>query len=238
MPARKNCSATRGILTRWRCSKLSRGSTERSRRPRRFPARLPIWLDCRQAALFMSAAVFVKRSARSRRRRSSPPATVIWRAAGSTSASQSRDREGAGNQAMSSNGHLLDVKNLRMYFPHHGSGSDGARILKAVDDVSLVVDEGETVGLVGESGCGKSTLARAIARLYKPTSGEIVFRGQDLAAMEGEPLRQARRQVQMIFQDPYSSLNPRMTVERIVAEPLRNFGETAGLSTRLNDLMQ
>ena len=139
---------------------------------------------------------------------------------------------------MTPNKPLLDVRNLRMHFPYHGAARNGAKIVRAVEDVSLRVDEGETLGLVGESGCGKSTLARAIARLYKPTAGQILFRGQDLAVLEGKPLRQARRQIQMIFQDPYSSLNPRMTVERIIAEPLRNFGETAGLASRLDELMR
>jgi oligopeptide/dipeptide ABC transporter ATP-binding protein len=138
---------------------------------------------------------------------------------------------------MTANGHLLDVKNLKMHFPYHGGPRDGARLVKAVDDVSLSIEEGETLGLVGESGCGKSTLARTITRLYRPTAGEILFRGQNLAALEGEPLRQARRQIQMIFQDPYSSLNPRMTVERIVAEPLRNFGETVNLGPQLDELI-
>jgi peptide/nickel transport system ATP-binding protein len=138
---------------------------------------------------------------------------------------------------MNTNGHLLNVKNLRMHFPHHGGVRGGASVVKAVDNVSLWLDAGETLGLVGESGCGKSTLARAIARLYKPTAGEIFFRGEDLAALEGARLRQARRQVQMIFQDPYSSLNPRMSVERIVGEPLRNFGETADLAERVGALI-
>jgi oligopeptide/dipeptide ABC transporter ATP-binding protein len=142
---------------------------------------------------------------------------------------------------MNSNGHLLDVKNLKMHFPDHGSAQGtargGARVVKAVDDVSLSIEEGDTLGLVGESGCGKSTLARTITRLYRPTAGEILFRGQNLASLEGEPLRQARRQVQMIFQDPYSSLNPRMTVEQIVSEPLRNFGETANLTARMDELV-
>jgi oligopeptide/dipeptide ABC transporter ATP-binding protein len=138
---------------------------------------------------------------------------------------------------MTANHPLLEVKNLRMHFPYHGKSTNGIRVVKAVDDVSLWINEGETLGLVGESGCGKSTLARAIARLYRPTSGEILFRGQDLVTLEGEPLRQARRQIQMIFQDPYSSLNPRMTVEKIVSEPLRNFGETLDLSGRLRDLL-
>jgi oligopeptide/dipeptide ABC transporter ATP-binding protein len=139
---------------------------------------------------------------------------------------------------MRSNGHLLDVRRLKMHFPYHGAARNGANVVKAVDDVTLWVDEGETLGLVGESGSGKSTLARAIARLYKPTAGEVLFRGADLARLEGEKLRQARRQVQMIFQDPYSSLNPRMTVERIISEPLRNFGETTGLAARLSELIE
>jgi oligopeptide/dipeptide ABC transporter ATP-binding protein len=139
---------------------------------------------------------------------------------------------------MTTSGHLLEVQNLRMHFPYHGARRNGAKVIKAVEDVSLQLDGGETLGLVGESGCGKSTLARTIARLHKPTSGKILFRGQDLAVLEDRPLREARRQVQMIFQDPYSSLNPRMTVERIIAEPLRNFGETAGLASRLDELLQ
>ena len=144
---------------------------------------------------------------------------------------------------MNSNGHLLDVKNLKMHFPYHGSAQESARagarprMVKAVDDVSLLIEEGETVGLVGESGCGKSTFARSITRLYRPTEGEILFRGQNLATLEGEPLREARRQIQMIFQDPYSSLNPRMTVEQIISEPLRNFRETANLKARMDELV-
>jgi oligopeptide/dipeptide ABC transporter ATP-binding protein len=138
---------------------------------------------------------------------------------------------------MNNGNHLLDVRRLKMHFRYHGSGRDGARVLKAVDDVSFWIDEGETLGLVGESGCGKSTLARAIARLHRPTSGEVFFRSQDLAPLEGEPLRRARRHIQMVFQDPYSSLNPRMTVERIIAEPLRNFGETDNLRGRLEELL-
>jgi oligopeptide transport system ATP-binding protein len=139
---------------------------------------------------------------------------------------------------MSNPGHLLDVKNLKMHFPVDGSLlGRGKGVLKAVDGVSFRIDEGETLGLVGESGCGKSTLARSIVRLYRPTAGEIVFRGQDLALLDGARLRKARREIQMIFQDPYSSLNPRMTVEKIVAEPLRNYGETEGLRSRVGELL-
>src|SRR3990172_5313912 len=102
---------------------------------------------------------------------------------------------------MDSPEHLLEVKNLRMHFPFHGKVQPGGQwLVKAVDDVSLWIDEGETLGLVGESGCGKSTLARAITRLYKPTGGDILFRGENLSSLEGEPLRQVRRQIQMIFQ--------------------------------------
>lgn len=139
---------------------------------------------------------------------------------------------------MTSSNHLLEVKNLRMHFAYPGSlMGRGSGVLKAVDGVSFWIDEGETLGLVGESGCGKSTLARAIVRLYRPTAGEVVFRGQNLARMEGARLRQARREIQMIFQDPYSSLNPRMTVEKIVAEPLRNYGQTDGLQARVRELL-
>ena len=139
---------------------------------------------------------------------------------------------------MAGNHHLLEVKNLKMYFPFHGKASPGGqRMGRAVEDVSFWIDAGETLGLVGESGCGKSTLARAIARLYRPTGGEILFRGQNLAALEGKPLWQARRELQMIFQDPYSSLNPRMTVKEIVSEPLRNFNQRNNLDARVVELL-
>ena len=128
---------------------------------------------------------------------------------------------------MSDNGNstnevLLDVKNLKMYFPitqgiivqrHIGD-------IKAVDDISFAIKHGETMGLVGESGCGKSTTGRAILQLYRPTGGNVIFKEQDLTQLKGEALRRTRRQMQMIFQDPYASLNPRMTVGNIVGEPL------------------
>ncbi|OFV99490.1 MAG: peptide ABC transporter substrate-binding protein [Acidobacteria bacterium RIFCSPLOWO2_12_FULL_54_10] len=139
---------------------------------------------------------------------------------------------------MHSTSPLLEVNNLRVYFPYHGKKSAGSqREVRAVDNLSFSLQQGETLGLVGESGCGKSTLARAIVRLFRPHSGEILFRGRDLAVMEGEPLRQVRSELQMVFQDPYSSLNPRMTVRDIVAEPLRNFGRTEGLVVRVRELL-
>jgi oligopeptide/dipeptide ABC transporter ATP-binding protein len=139
---------------------------------------------------------------------------------------------------MTSSSHLLEVRNLAVHFPFHGRAAvGGRRVVRAVGGVSFWIDEGETLGLVGESGCGKSTLARAIVQLYKPTAGEVIFRGENLAALGGERLRRARRHLQMIFQDPYSSLNPRMPVAQILAEPLRNFGETEALETRLRELL-
>ncbi len=114
---------------------------------------------------------------------------------------------------------LLEVKNLRMHFPvKHGLFSRVKAWVKAVDDVSLTVAPGETVGLVGESGCGKTTLGRAIIRLLDPTAGRIVFDGTDITTLNGSELRALRRQFQMIFQDPYGSLNPRMTVGQIIGE--------------------
>ena len=116
---------------------------------------------------------------------------------------------------------LLEVKNLKVHFPvQHGVFSRVRAHVKAVDDVSFAVEAGETLGLVGESGCGKTTLGRAITRLVAPTDGSIWFEGEDIAKLSGAELRARRRKFQMIFQDPYSSLNPRMTVEAIVGEAL------------------
>jgi oligopeptide transport system ATP-binding protein len=116
---------------------------------------------------------------------------------------------------------LLEVRDLKKYFPvGEGLFSRNKDALKAVDGVSLTVEEGETLGIVGESGCGKSTLGRTILRLIEPTSGEIRFQGKNLLAMSQRELRDMRRQMQIIFQDPYASLNPRMRVGDIVGEGL------------------
>ncbi len=116
---------------------------------------------------------------------------------------------------------LLEVRNLKVHFPvKHGVFSRVNAWVKAVDDVSLTVAPGETVGLVGESGCGKTTLGRAIIRLLEPTAGSVSFEGEDITTLEGAALRERRRRFQMIFQDPVGSLNPRMTVGQIIGEAL------------------
>jgi len=116
---------------------------------------------------------------------------------------------------------LLEIRNLKKYFPvGEGFFSRGKGAVKAVDGVNLTIEEGETVGLVGESGCGKSTLGRTILRLIEPTSGEVNFLGKNLLTMPQRELRDMRRQMQIIFQDPYASLNPRMRVGDIVGEGL------------------
>lgn len=116
---------------------------------------------------------------------------------------------------------LLEVADLKVYFPvNPGLFGRAKAFVRAVDGVSLNVAAGETVGLVGESGCGKTTLGRAVIRLQEPTAGRIVFGGEDLTRLNGAALRARRRQLQMIFQDPYSSLDPRLTVQDIVGEAL------------------
>jgi len=124
---------------------------------------------------------------------------------------------------------LLEVKNLKKYFPAGGGlFSKRGGELRAVDGVSFALEEGETLGLVGESGCGKSTLARTILRLVEPTGGEILFKGKNLLTLSRREMREIRREMQIVFQDPYASLNPRMRVGDIVGEGLEVHGIARG----------
>jgi len=128
---------------------------------------------------------------------------------------------------------LLKVENLKMYFPiKRGVIQRTVGHVHAVDDVSFEVRRGETLGLVGESGCGKTTTGRTILQLYPATSGKVIFEGKDLVQLRGEEMRLMRRKIQMIFQDPYASLNPRMTVEQIIGEPLIVHGILGGQKIR------
>ncbi len=119
--------------------------------------------------------------------------------------------------------HLVEVKNLKMYFPVTRGLLVPRKVgeIRAVDDVSFFVKPGETLGLVGESGSGKTTVGLCLLQLYRPTAGEVIFHDADLSRMRGGELRKMRRKMQMIFQDPYGSLNPRMTAAGIVSEPLK-----------------
>lgn len=137
---------------------------------------------------------------------------------------------------------LLHVKNLIKHFPIKQGIIFQKQIgaVHAVDDVSFDIFQGETLGLVGESGCGKSTTGRTILQLYRPTSGEVVFEGVDLVTLKGEDLRKMRKRMQMIFQDPYASLNPRMTIGEIIAEPILIHNPTERNSARdkVSDLLK
>jgi oligopeptide transport system ATP-binding protein len=136
---------------------------------------------------------------------------------------------------------LLEAEDLQRHYPVTRGLLGGRRIgtVRAVDGVSFVLHRGETLGLVGESGCGKSTLARLILRLIEPSAGTLRFDGQDITAMTGEPLRRLRRSMQMIFQDPFASLNPRMTVAELLEEPLlvHGIGDRAARRERVGELL-
>ncbi len=131
---------------------------------------------------------------------------------------------------MTSSEVLLQVRDLVKYFPIMRGTLIQRQVgaVKAVDGISFDIFRGETLGLVGESGCGKSTAGRSILQLYRPTAGSVVFEGVDLVKLKGEELRKMRRRMQMIFQDPYASLNPRMTVGQIISEPLIIHGVSNG----------
>ena len=129
---------------------------------------------------------------------------------------------------------LLDVQDLKVHFPTPNG------VVKAVDGVDLRIHHGETVGLVGESGCGKSTAARGITRLVPVTDGTVTFEGTQMSSLSHKELRASRRHMQMIFQDPYASLDPRMTVLQIVAEPIKNFrlAKGGGIRKRVRELLE
>ncbi|HEY0657750.1 MAG TPA: oligopeptide/dipeptide ABC transporter ATP-binding protein [Pyrinomonadaceae bacterium] len=142
---------------------------------------------------------------------------------------------------MNENGNdLISIQDLRVHFKIGGGLFKETKYVKAVDGVSLDIKKGETLGLVGESGCGKSTLGKAILRLTEPTGGQVFYNGKDLAHLGAREMREQRKNLQMIFQDPYASLNPRMTVGQIIGEPIRTFGLKNGKSIeeRVQDLME
>jgi peptide/nickel transport system ATP-binding protein len=147
-------------------------------------------------------------------------------------------------QAASSNGGppLVETEHLKVYFPIRSGIVLDRHVgdIKAVDDVSLRIERGETLGLVGESGCGKTTVGRAILRLYEPTAGRIVFDGRDITHLGETELRPLRRRMQMVFQDPFSSLNPRHSVGRMVGEPLRvhGLGSRRSIPRRVRELLE
>src|SRR6266404_946261 len=131
---------------------------------------------------------------------------------------------------------LVNVKGLVKHFPVEGSDD----VVRAVDGVSFEIRRGETLGLVGESGCGKTTVGRCLLQLERPTSGQVLFEGRDLTTLDEDALRPIRRKMQVIFQDPYSSLNPRMTVGQIIAEPLAVYGivpDRAAREVRVKELL-
>jgi len=141
---------------------------------------------------------------------------------------------------MTSNNILIEIENLVMYFPvTAGVFRKKVGDVKAVDGISFFIKKGETLGLVGESGCGKTTTGRCIIRLYEPTGGKIHFQGKDLTQLKGEELRKLRRDMQLIFQDPYASLDPRMTAGGIIGEPIlvHNLAKGKELKEQVDELL-
>lgn len=141
---------------------------------------------------------------------------------------------------MSAKENLLEVKGLKLHFPTGGGPfipHPHRNVIRAVDGIDFVLRKGETLGLVGESGCGKSTTARAIAQLHRPTSGEVVFKDNDLTKLSAAALLKARKDMQMVFQDPYASLNPRMTSGDIIAEPLRIYNSRGILKMQKGEII-
>ncbi|MBK7511903.1 MAG: ATP-binding cassette domain-containing protein [Chloracidobacterium sp.] len=134
---------------------------------------------------------------------------------------------------------LISLQDLKVHYRSGGGLFSAAKTVRAVDGVSLDIKKGETLGLVGESGCGKSTLGKAILRLTEPTGGKVFYDGKDLGHLPKSMMRDQRKHLQMIFQDPYASLNPRMTVGNIIGEPIRTFRLGAGsVSQRVEELME
>ena len=130
---------------------------------------------------------------------------------------------------------VIELKHLKKYFKTPGG------MLHAVDDVSLKIDQGQTLGVVGESGCGKSTLGRTLLRLLEPTGGSVLYRGQNILDYDRKQMKEMHRKLQMIFQDPYASLDPRMTVGDIIAEPVKVCGilkSPADIEKRVRNLME
>jgi oligopeptide transport system ATP-binding protein len=141
---------------------------------------------------------------------------------------------------MNDNNDLISLDDLQVHYRLGGGLFSEAKTVKAVDGVTFGIKRGETLGLVGESGCGKSTLGKAILRLTEPTGGKVFYQGKDLAHLPQKAMREQRKDLQMIFQDPYASLNPRMTVANIIGEPVRTFGLASGraVEERVQELME
>jgi len=142
---------------------------------------------------------------------------------------------------MSENGALVEIKSLKKYFPiRKGVLQREVERVHAVDDVTLSVEKGETVGLVGESGCGKSTLGRCVVRLLEPTAGDVIFDGRSIGKLGARSLRPLRREMQMVFQDPYASLNPRKRVGTIISDPMKihGIGDRRERKKRVEELLE